>query len=81
MLAHEQVLLLKAETDAQAIAHSRYADALRAIKKAVADTAQLVDRLELAAGSEAVAISARASQLESEVKHFEALNKALGVVK
>jgi|GEM_PF-5705664 len=76
-LALAQVNLILAETQQQANAHSRYGDALRAVRKRVTEMSEEVERLVAASESEAVAISSRASQLESEVQKFIKLNEDL----
>lgn len=76
-LALAQVNLILAETQQQANAHARHGDALRAVRKRVLEMSEEVERLVSASEAEAVAISSRASQLESEVQKFIRLNDEL----
>lgn len=76
-LALAQVNLILAETQQQANANGRHGDALRAVRKRVTEMSEEVERLVAASEAEAVAISSRASQLESEVQKFIKLNEEL----
>ena len=77
-LALAQVNLLLAEANQQANAHARYTESLRAIQKRADESKAEVDRLVQASAAEALAISARMTQLESDVQHFIQLNKEVG---
>ena len=76
-LALAQVNLILAETQQQANAHGRHGDALRAVRKRVQEMNTEIERLVAASEAEAVVISTKASQLESEVQKFIKLNEEL----
>lgn len=76
-LAYEQMLLIKAETEARALLLSQFGVQLRAIQKRVTEFAEEINRMVDANGAASVQISAAVSQLEADIQKFEQLKTSL----